>query len=215
MVARPARRWRARVLAPVSARRPTGAPAVRASTARYSRGSSARYLRAVLLRNRNHMRRRQRATSRSWSFFECPYIGDNPEHLVLPHAAAEKRLHRTAGAAIDDGEHAWVGQRLRVDDVFADQGWAHLSGAVGAVANNAIRRIKFLAVSDRVSVGAIFIDAGVWKRQQDRDSWRRDRGSHRGVRAQKSRLSGYDSRGTRPRRRPELDDPGRHLDRTG
>src|SRR6266851_325850 len=135
-------------------------PAFRASTARYSRGSSARYLRAVLLRNRNHMRRRQRATSRSWSFFECPYIGDNPEHLVLPHAAAEKRLHRTAGAAIDDGEHAWVGQRLRVDDVFADQGWAHLSGAVGAVTNNAIRRIKFLAVSDRVSVGAIFVDAG-------------------------------------------------------
>src|SRR6266851_3664503 len=134
-------------------------PAFRASTARYSRGSSARYLRAVLLRNRNHMRRRQRATSRSWSFFECPYIGDNPEHLVLLHAAAEERLHRT-GAAIDDGEHAWVGQRLRIDDVFADQGWAHLSGAISAMANNTIRRIKFLAVRDRIIIAAALVDAG-------------------------------------------------------
>src|SRR3984893_10539526 len=160
MVARRTRRWRAGVLAPAFARRPTGAPASLASNARYSRGSSARYLRAVLLRNRNHMRRRQRATSRSWSFFECPYIGDNPEHLVLLHAAAEERLHRTAGAAIDDREHAWLGQRLRIDDVFADQGWAHLSGAISAVANNTIRRIKFLAVRDRISIAAVFVDAG-------------------------------------------------------
>lgn len=52
------------------------------------------------------MRRRQRATSRSWSFFECPYIGDNPGHLVLLHAAAEERLHRTAGAVIDESATA-------------------------------------------------------------------------------------------------------------
>src|SRR5260370_35005900 len=150
MVGRPAGRCGARVRARVLARRPTAAPASRASTAGYSRGSSARYLRAVLLRNRNHMRRRQRATSRSWSFFECPYIGDNPEHLFLPHAAAEERLHPTAGAAPDDGEHAWVGQRLPIYDVFADQGWAHLSGAVVAVTTKAVRRIKLLAVTDLV-----------------------------------------------------------------
>ena len=72
------------------------------------------------------------------------------------HAAAEERLHRTTGAAIDDGEHAWVGQRLRIDDVFADQGRAHLSGAISAMANNTIRRIKFLAVRDPIGVAAVF-----------------------------------------------------------
>jgi hypothetical protein len=82
--------------------------------------------------------------SLSWSFVECPYIGDDSQHLVLLHATAKERLHRTAGAAIDDGEHARVGQRLRVDDVLADQRRAHLSGAVGAMANNAIAAKSFL-----------------------------------------------------------------------
>src|ERR1700691_5910155 len=98
------------------------------------------------------------ATSSSWSFVERPDIGDDFQHLILLHAAASERLHRPAGAAVDDGEHAGVGQRLRIDNVLADQSWSHLSGGIRAMADNAIRRVKLFAVSHGISVHITIID---------------------------------------------------------
>src|SRR6202453_467357 len=112
------------------------------------------------------------ATSSSWSFVERPDIGDDFQHLILLHAAAGERLHRPAGPAVDDGEHAGVGQRLRIDNVLADQSWSHLSGGIRAMADNAIRRVKLFAVRDGIGIATIFIDTGCLEIFEDRKSTR-------------------------------------------
>jgi hypothetical protein len=91
------------------------------------------------------------------SFVQCPYIGDDPEHFVLLHAAAMERLHRAADSPVDYRKHPGVRQHLFVDDILSGQGRAHFAGSVGAVVDDAVRCVKLLAISDRFRIAAIVI----------------------------------------------------------
>jgi hypothetical protein len=91
------------------------------------------------------------------SFVQCPHIGDDPEHFALLHAAAMERLHRAACSAIDDRKHSGIRQHLFVDDILAEERRANFAGSIGAMADDAVRCVKPLAVGYRIGIAAIIV----------------------------------------------------------
>jgi len=84
-------------------------------------------------------------------------MGDDPEYFVLLHAAAMERLHRAARSVIHDRKHSGIRQHLFVDDILADQRRTHLAGSIGAMADDAVRCVKPLAVGDCIGIATIVV----------------------------------------------------------
>jgi hypothetical protein len=55
--------------------------------------------------------------SLSWSFVECPYIGDDSQHLVLLHATAKERLPSATASALPRYSLAPVALKFFTADV--------------------------------------------------------------------------------------------------